>query len=169
MANFEIVDNPAFTQEVRKLEVTDKAHADVFNTFIQQLLYNTLYLRQQLAVVKTESMTGAYQQSVGYTDLQIANLINGAPTTLDTLGEIAQAMQDNEDVVTALNAAIGTKAAQNELDAHTGDSVIHVTSADRDRWDGITAMTQSIQAIQVVSALPADAASHTDTLYLVTE
>lgn len=169
MANFEIVDNPDFSEEIRKLEVTDKAHADVFNAFIKQLLYNTLYLKKQLVITKDESLTEAYQQSAGYTDQQIANLINGAPTTLDTLGEIAQAMQENEDVVSALNTAIGSKAAQNELDAHTGDSVIHVTTADKEKWNGISAMTQNIKAIQVVSALPSDAASHTDTLYLITE
>ena len=45
-----------------------------------------------------------------YTDAKIANLINGAPTTLDTLGEIAEAMAENADVVEALDAAIGQKA-----------------------------------------------------------
>lgn len=46
----------------------------------------------------------------GYTDTKIAELINGAPTTLDTLGEIATAMAENADVVAALNGAIGSKA-----------------------------------------------------------
>lgn len=45
-----------------------------------------------------------------YTDTKIANLINSAPTTLDTLGEIATAMQDNADVVEALEASIGNKS-----------------------------------------------------------
>lgn len=40
----------------------------------------------------------------------IANLINGAPTTLDTLKEIADALAENEDVVDALEEAIGKKA-----------------------------------------------------------
>ena len=53
---------------------------------------------------------GAYAQATAYTDQRIAGLINGAPSTLDTLGEIAQAMQDNADVVNALNIAIGKKA-----------------------------------------------------------
>ena len=41
---------------------------------------------------------------------QISKLINSAPEALDTLGEIAQAMKENEDVIKALNSAIGNKA-----------------------------------------------------------
>lgn len=40
----------------------------------------------------------------------IADLINGAPETLDTLKEVADALAENADVVDALNAAIGNKA-----------------------------------------------------------
>ncbi len=58
---------------------------------------------------------GAYAQATAYTDQQIADLINGAPSTLDTLGEIAKAMQDNKDVVDALDEAIGTKASQEDI------------------------------------------------------
>ena len=52
----------------------------------------------------------ALANAKSYTDTKIANLINGAPTTLDTLGEIATAMAENEDVVATLDAAIGKKA-----------------------------------------------------------
>ena len=45
-----------------------------------------------------------------YTDTKISNLINSAPSTLDTLGEIATAMGENQDVVEALDKAIGTKS-----------------------------------------------------------
>lgn len=40
----------------------------------------------------------------------IANLVNSAPETLDTLGELAAALEENKDVVEALNNAIGNKA-----------------------------------------------------------
>lgn len=76
-----------------------------------------------------------YQQSTGYTDTKIAELINGAPSTLDTLGEIAQAMQNNEDVVEALESAIGNKAQQAELDGHTGNGTIHITASERTGWN----------------------------------
>ena len=44
-----------------------------------------------------------------YTNTSIANLVNSAPETLDTLGELAEAMKANEDVVDALDAAITNK------------------------------------------------------------
>lgn len=59
-----------------------------------------------------------YQQATGYTDLKIAELINGAPETLDTLGEIANAMQQNGDVVQALDDAIGSRASEAEFDSY---------------------------------------------------
>lgn len=40
----------------------------------------------------------------------IAALVNNAPETLDTLGEIATALKENDDVVSVLNAAIGNKS-----------------------------------------------------------
>lgn len=56
-----------------------------------------------------------------YTNGKIADLINGSPETLDTLGEIAQAINDNKTVVETLNTAIGTKANTSDLTAHTGN------------------------------------------------
>lgn len=76
-----------------------------------------------------------YQQAAGYTDTKIAELINGAPSTLDTLGEIADAMQNNADVVEALDSSIGSKASQAELDGHINNSTIHVTADERNIWN----------------------------------
>lgn len=45
----------------------------------------------------------------------ISNLINGAPTTLDTLKEIADAMESNQSVVSALEQSIGSKANTSDL------------------------------------------------------
>ena len=50
-----------------------------------------------------------------YTDGKIADIINGAPSTLDTLSEIATAMDENKSVVDALNKAIGTKANKADI------------------------------------------------------
>lgn len=59
-----------------------------------------------VATATTNITTAANQ----YTDTKIAALINGAPSTLDTLGEIATAMAANANVVDALDKAIGDKA-----------------------------------------------------------
>lgn len=57
----------------------------------------------------------ALSTAKSYTDTSISNLINSAPTTLDTLGEIATAMADNAEVVEALEASIGNKADKSAI------------------------------------------------------
>lgn len=51
-----------------------------------------------------------------YVDEQVANLVGSAPETLDTLGELATALQENKDIVNLLNEAVITKADKNYVD-----------------------------------------------------
>jgi hypothetical protein len=55
----------------------------------------------------------------GYVDQKVADLVNSAPETLDTLGEVAKAIKDNESVVDALNSAIGNKADKSSIPTFT--------------------------------------------------
>ena len=64
------------------------------------------------------SADSALVSAKSYTDTKISALINSAPTTLDTLGEIATAMEENADIVLALENAIGTKANTSDLTSH---------------------------------------------------
>lgn len=48
-------------------------------------------------------------------DNAISDIINGAPSTLDTLKEIADALAESDEIIVALNNAIGTKASKEEL------------------------------------------------------
>lgn len=52
-----------------------------------------------------------------YVNTQISNLIDSAPDTLNTLNELAVAIQENDTLIDTLNSAIGTKANQTALDA----------------------------------------------------
>lgn len=81
---------------------------------------NTSDINKPVSTPQQEALDAYYRQSTGYTDRQIADLINGAPSTLDTLGEIADAMSEHQDVVAALNAAVGTKANQTEMTSLLG-------------------------------------------------
>lgn len=164
MSNIPVNDNPEFSQNMEALTPQTPAHADVFNAFFSQLLNNDYYLSllvEKLAenlanhfedyvahITADERISwnntldnakeysdGAYQQATGYTDLKISQLINGAPETLDTLKEVADAIEENENVVDALDAAIGTKASQAEFDTHAGNSTIHITAAERTNWN----------------------------------
>lgn len=50
----------------------------------------------------------------GYADTKIASLIGSAPEILDTLGELAEAILNNQSVVNAINNAISQKLGQTE-------------------------------------------------------
>lgn len=76
---------------------------------------------ESLGAEASGSAAKALTDAKSYTDTKIADLINSAPTTLDTLGEIATAMEENADVVDALDAAVGSKAAAADLTGHTGN------------------------------------------------
>lgn len=61
------------------------------------------------------SVTGL--ASTSYVDTKVAALVDSAPTTLDTLGELSTALQNNQSVVNTLNSAIGNKANSADLSA----------------------------------------------------
>ena len=80
------------------------------------------YTASEVGADASGSANAALTAAEAYTDTEIAGLINGAPTTLDTLGEIATAMSENQSVVEALNSAVGTKANVSDLTTHTGNT-----------------------------------------------
>lgn len=96
---------------------------------------NTSDLNKPVSIAQQKAIDDAYANSNGYTDQKISELINGAPTSLDTLGELAKAMTDNADVVSALEQTIGSKANSNEFDSHVGNDTIHITSSERNKWN----------------------------------
>ena len=130
MADFEIPENPDFVESVRKFEPTDPAHADLFIRVILALLESLAYLRKYKADMDYVDLS--YQQATGYADKIVAALINGAPEMLNTLDKLANAVEENASIIDVLVAAIGKKAEQVELDTHTGNNVIHITSAEHE-------------------------------------
>ena len=100
------------------------------------------------------SADGALATAKSYTDGKIADLINGAPATLDTLKEIADAMQKNEGVVAALDEAIGKKANATDLSAHISNQSnphnvtisqlgVTATATELNYVDGVTSNIQT--------------------------
>lgn len=105
----------------------------------------------------------ALASAKSYTDTAISNLINSAPTTLDTLGEIATAMENNADVVDALEDAVGTKANASDLTSHTSNKSnphgvtlsqlgVTATSTELNVLDGITATTAELNYVDGVTS-----------------
>lgn len=76
------------------------------------------------AKASTTSVETALTTAKAYTDTAVASLVDSAPETLNTLGELAEALQENEDVTDALNTAIGTKANDSEVVKLTGNQTI---------------------------------------------
>lgn len=152
MANFEVLET--YNSEIEKLEPTTPGHADVFNAIFQQLINNDAFIKkvaeQQLTIIQShlnnenephqKVFDTYYRQLVNYTDKAIADLINGAPETADTLRELADLIDKNKDVTTALNEAIGKKANQTELDQAISD--INTLNSGLEKhshtWDSIT-------------------------------
>lgn len=57
-----------------------------------------------------------------YTNTKISELVDGAPEAMDTLKELADAISQNSDIMSALQSAIGNKANEAELNGHISDT-----------------------------------------------
>lgn len=93
------------------------------------------YTATEVGADPTGSSAKALTDAKSYADKKVAALVNGAPETMDTLKEVSDALDANKNVVDALNAAIGNKANQSDLTAHTGNVDIHVTKEKKTAWD----------------------------------
>ena len=107
---------------------------------------NTADTTKPVSTAQQTAIDTAYANANKYTDKKVADLIGSAPETMDTLEEVAAAIQENKDVETALNEAIGTKANQTELDTHTGNSTIHITASERTKWNAAKTHADSTHA-----------------------
>lgn len=82
-----------------------------------------------------------------YTDTKIDAIVGeGASETLDTIGEISQAIEDHRDVTDALNAAVGNKANASDFNAHKDNTTIHITSTERTNWNSAKTHADSAHA-----------------------
>ena len=104
------------------------------------------YTATEVGADPSGSASNALNTAKEYTNTKINDLISGAPETLDTLKEVADAIEANKDVVTALNEAIGTKASASDLSTHTGNADIHVTAAKKTNWDAAYTHSQAAHA-----------------------
>ena len=104
------------------------------------------YTATEVGADPTGSSAKALTDAKSYADKKVAALVNGAPETMDTLKEVSDALDANKDVVDALNAAIGNKANQSDLTAHTGNVDIHVTKEKKTAWDSAATHAETAHA-----------------------
>lgn len=107
---------------------------------------NTSDTNKPVSTAQQTAIDTAYANANKYTDKKVADLIGSAPETMDTLEEVAAAIQENKNVEKALNEAIGKKANQTELDTHTGNSTIHITTSERTKWNAAKTHADSTHA-----------------------
>ena len=99
---------------------------DNLSSDASEITYNDSTVADALDELSNE-LDNVVSTANSYTDTKVADLVGSAPETLDTLQEVAQAIEENEDVVTALNNAIGSKANQSDLDT-TNTNVDNLTT-----------------------------------------
>lgn len=99
--------NDVIDSELHKLEIKNQSQD------------NLLATKEAL----TQHISHVLSSAKSYTDGKIADLIDGAPTTLDTLKEISDALAENETIMEALNSAIGNKANADAVLPLTGGTI----------------------------------------------
>lgn len=118
MADFDI-DNPVFSSSLRKLETTDKSHADTFNELFKVLIQNDIALKTQLG--DPESPTAPTPEAgdsstrvatTAFVEAALASLIGAAPEQLDTLDELAQALGSDPNFSATVMELLGQKAVK---------------------------------------------------------
>lgn len=139
--------NYATVDSVSELSTTVSGKANASHTHDDR--YYTEDEISSLLATKSDSThnhTGVYDVSGAaasalssantYTDSKIDALVGeGASTTLDTIGEISAAIEDNQDMIDTLNSVIGNKANTTDLTSHTGNTTIHVTETEKNSWN----------------------------------
>lgn len=98
-------------KKINNLVINEIESFDVYNYMRDNGLLNrsevyTLFPEAIKNYVESETINKADKT---YVDKKIVDLVNSAPETLDTLGELADAFEENQDMVETLNLAITNK------------------------------------------------------------
>ena len=105
------------------IEVQNKNMSKIENSFSQTDLDAKQYAEQAMLA------------ALEYTDQRIKNLIGTAPDNLDTIQELAKAVNDNLDIIEAINVAINESAKDEEFQLHKQDSSVHVTEIEKSAYN----------------------------------
>lgn len=79
------------------------------NNKVDTSTLSSYYTSTQTDELLNNKATDTITEAKGYTDTKISDLIGGAPETLNTLKEIADAFAEDQEVLDALETAIGKK------------------------------------------------------------
>jgi hypothetical protein len=107
-------EDPTVPGHVKDIKLADITRWNAKSDFSGS--YNDLINKPTNLLTKEEGMAGV-AEAKKYADDKVAALVDGAPGTMDTLNELASALNDNKDVVAVLNDAMVDKANIKDLKA----------------------------------------------------
>lgn len=134
--------NPDLTGYATETWVEGKNYLTKTEAASKYVLYDSIpadvpsreYVDQKVASVDVSSQLTDYAKTE-YVDKKISDLIDSAPETLDTLSEIADALNNNSGTINILNQAIGNKQDKLIAGANidiTGNTISAVIDIDSD-------------------------------------
>ena len=112
MANFPIPEEPQYSNEIRMLETTDRAHADIFNAVFQALINNMEYLRTHSVEDSQE-----FQDLVNKINEYIENTETITRLEIDALGGLPPIEGGDVPMVTCDCEAITSEEIQQVIDS----------------------------------------------------
>ena len=103
---------------------------------------------------KVSAWDSAESNAKSYADTAASNaankvkndLLNGAGTAYDTLKELGDLIDDNQDAISALETVAAGKADASTVSSHTGNTTVHITSTERTNWNAAKSHADSAHA-----------------------
>ena len=86
-------------------------------------------------ITTKERTTWNAKATTDYVDSKVDAIVDSAPTALNTLNKLSKALGNDKDFATNVTKSIAEKAKQSDLDEHTDDTTVHITSAERTAWN----------------------------------
>ena len=90
---------------------------------------------------------------------KIADVVAGAPEAFDTLKELADWIENHQTDATAMNSAINKNSSdivdvQSSVSDHSNNSDIHVTKAEKEKWDSKSDFSGSYNDLTDTPVIP---------------
>jgi hypothetical protein len=131
-----------YSTDIRKIEPTDPGHADTFNPLFKTLIDNDVHLKETKADKTYVDTEVAKKTTPAEVDARIQALIAAAPSALDTLQELAQALNNDPNFAATITNALSTK-----VDKVAGKqlSTEDYTTAEKNKLAGISSGANKVE------------------------
>jgi hypothetical protein len=142
---------------------TDDSTVLATNTALRTLIDDRLQVANATATFATQAQLTSTNTAIrSYVDTEISALVNSAPTTLDTLEELATALGDDANFSTTVLTLIGTKASNATLTStYVTNTVFQSALANTNSYIDTKANTGMLSAyLEVANVTSTDLTSY---------